>query len=135
MTDRLWTKEKETYMHKEVSGASSGLSEPVGDLEQGRLLRMLELEAQNPPVGECGPNGKRERRAGLLGAAEKGKGGAPLPVPNGDLRWPAIAPSLLPIADITIMTLMATRLRHLSHGVFPEQLVYLESICCPLWAL
>lgn len=36
---------------KEVSGAYSGLSEPVGGLEQGTLLRRLELEAQNPPVG------------------------------------------------------------------------------------
>lgn len=51
-------KGKETYILKDVSGASSGFSEPVGGLEQDLLLRMLELEAQNPPVGECEPKWK-----------------------------------------------------------------------------
>lgn len=49
MTDRLWAKGKKTGILKEVSGATSGLSGPIGRLEWGMLLRRLELEAQNPP--------------------------------------------------------------------------------------
>lgn len=40
-------------------------------------------------------------------------------MPSGD---PATAPSPLPIADIMIMALKATRLRHLSPGMFLEWL-------------
>lgn len=83
------------------------------------LLRMLELEAQNPPVGEREPNGKTGKGVQDFGSCRERTRGASLPVPSGDLRWPAIAPSPLPIADIVIMALKDTRL---SPGIFLEWL-------------
>lgn len=63
----------------------------------------------------------RKGCAGVLGAAEKAKRWLLSLCPSGDLGWPAVALLPISIADM-ITALNATRLQHLSHGVFLERL-------------